>query len=317
MLGHHDGVRLGVVTPVVSRNPRVDPPPWEAEGGIDDVVAVAVAAEASGYGWVGCPEHVAVPARATARRGGCYWDPLVTLGFVAARTTRIGLLPHVTVLGYHHPLALVKRYGTLDVVSGGRVVLGVGVGSLEEEFALLGADFADRGRRADDALRALRAAWGTPTPRYAGEVFRFEGLVVDPCGLPRHLPVWVGGRTARSLRRALALGDGWIPFGRPVEELASLLDRAEVRAALEARDPRLPPFEVVLSPDPPLDPAGDPSGTARAVEAWASAGATAFAVRVRHRSRDECIEQLAALATLVDEVVGFDPTPVGGPAPRC
>lgn len=303
-------MRLGVVTPVVSRNPRVEPPPWETDAGAEDVVAVAVAAESLGYSWVGCPEHVAVPVEATAQRGARYWDPLVTLAFVAARTERIGLLPHVTVLGYHHPLALVKRWGTLDVVSGGRVVLGVGVGSLAGEFELLGAEFADRGRRADDALRAVRAAWGTPTPRYAGEVYAFADVVVDPCGLARHLPIWVGGRSARSLRRALELGDGWIPFGRSVDELAGLLARPEVRARCEARDPSLPPFEVVLAPDPPLDPTGDRSGTARAVEAWAAAGASAFAVRVRHRSRDECIEQLAALVRVVDEVVGFDPTPV-------
>lgn len=101
-------------------------------------------------------------------RGTRYWDPLATLSYIAARTSRIGLCTAVLVLGYHHPLAIEKRFGTLDRVSGGRLVLGVGVGSLTEEFALLGVPFADRGRRADDAIPALRAAIGRRKPEYHG-----------------------------------------------------------------------------------------------------------------------------------------------------
>ncbi|HLN43150.1 MAG TPA: LLM class flavin-dependent oxidoreductase, partial [Acidimicrobiales bacterium] len=161
-------MRLGIVTPVVNLNPRFDPPEWEERGGIEDVVEVARAAERLGYEWVSCPEHVAIPRATAATRGGRYWDPLTTLAFVAASTRSIGLLSHVVVLGYHHPLELVKRYGTLDLVSGGRVVLGVGVGSLEAEFELLGAPFADRGERADDALRAIRASFSRRVPSYSG-----------------------------------------------------------------------------------------------------------------------------------------------------
>ena len=117
------------------------------------------------------------------------------------------------VLGYHHPLEIVKRYGTLDHVSGGRVILGVGVGSLKEEFDLLGAPFDDRGARGDDALRALRAALPSNEPAYEGEFYSFGGLTVDPCALQPHMPIWIGGRTKRSLRRALTLADGWCPFG--------------------------------------------------------------------------------------------------------
>ena len=144
---------LGIVTPVVNLNPRFDPPVWEHEGGIDDIVEVARAAERFGYAWVSCPEHVVIPTPTAAARGGRYWDPVVTLSFVAASTTTIGLLTHVLVLGYHHPLEVVKRYGTLDVASGGRVILGVGVGSLEAEFELLDVPFVGRGARADDASR--------------------------------------------------------------------------------------------------------------------------------------------------------------------
>ena len=96
--------------------------------------------------------------RRAHRRGTRYWDPLATLGYLAARTQRIRLATNVLVLAYHHPLEIAKRYGTLDKVSNGRLILGVGVGSLKEEFDLLGAPFDDRGPRGDDALRALRAS---------------------------------------------------------------------------------------------------------------------------------------------------------------
>lgn len=92
------------------------------------------------------------------------------------------------VLGYHHPLEIAKRYGTLDRISGGRLILGVGVGSLKEEFDLLGAPYDDRGRRADDALRALRAALSTPEPEYHGEFYSFAGMVVDPCAVKTASP---------------------------------------------------------------------------------------------------------------------------------
>ena len=132
------------------------------------------------------------------------------------------------VLGYHHPLAIVKRYGTLDHVSKGRVILGVGVGSLKEEFDLLGAPFDDRGARGDDALRALRAALPTNEPAYEGEFYSFGGLTVDPCALQPHMPIWVGGRTKRSLRRALTLADGWCPFGVSIETAAEWLQARDV-----------------------------------------------------------------------------------------
>ena len=112
------------------------------------------------------------------------------------------------------------------MVSGGRLILGVGVGSLREEFDLIDAPFDDRGARADDSLRALRASMSDPHPSYEGEYFRYDGVVLDPCAQQDHVPIWVGGRTARSLRRAVELADGWCPFGLGPDEIAAMLDRA-------------------------------------------------------------------------------------------
>src|SRR5262249_12609303 len=159
------------------------------------------------------------------------------------------------VLGYHHPLAIAKRYGTLDRLSGGRLVLGVGVGTLAEEFALLGVPFTDRGARYEDALRALRAAFGRRAPSSGGTLCPFAEVLVDRCGVQSEVPIWLGGRTPRSLRRALLLGDGWDPFGLELPQLRALLERVRASHAWQERSA---PFALVLPIDVLLDPTETP-----------------------------------------------------------
>ena len=211
-------VKLGIVTPVLTLLPRAHAH-WEETATMHDVVTIVTAADRLGYHHCTCSEHVGVPVEIAAVRGGRYYDPLPTFGVLAAHTQRIRFAAHVLVLGYHHPLAIAKRYGTLDDVSGGRVILGVGVGSLREEFELLGAPFEDRGARADDAMRALRAALSQREPEYHGDYYDFAGFLIEPCAVQARVPLWVGGRTMRSLRRAVELGDGWAPFGLRTAEL--------------------------------------------------------------------------------------------------
>src|SRR3954454_2006214 len=173
------GVRFGLVTPVLTLLPRAHAR-WEEEAGIAEVERIVVEADRLGYDHVTCSEHVAVPVDVAGVRGGRYWDPLATFGYLAAKTTRIRFATYVLVVGYHHPLAIAKRYGTLDQVTNGRLILGVGVGSLQQEFELLGADFEHRGARGDDALRALRSSFGRLRPEYHGEFYDYEGVLVDP-----------------------------------------------------------------------------------------------------------------------------------------
>jgi probable F420-dependent oxidoreductase len=284
-------LRLGLSTPVVVQVPGVASL-WEALAGPDELTQVAQTADELGYDHLTCSEHVAVPVEIAEERGSTYWDPLATLSFLAAHTRRIRLATSVVVLGYHHPLALAKRYGTLDRLSRGRLVLGVGVGSLEQEFALLGASWSDRGARADDAMQALRAALGVRVPSYDGPGHSFGEMVVEPHAVQRRVPLWVGGRTARSLRRAVEHGDGWVPFGlRPA-------DLAEMLAADELPDG----FEVVLSPGRPLDPLGDPDGAARRLLALHDAGATVVSCAVRAESVGHHCDQLAALCRVADRI---------------
>jgi probable F420-dependent oxidoreductase len=280
-------MRLGIITPIVSRNPRFDHPDWEMEAGVDEIARIVKAADQLGYDFCTFPEHIAVPLEAARARGGTYWSPLPVMGFLAGVTSRIRLATYVIVLGYHHPLAVVKEYGTLDRICAGRLILGVGVGSLREEFDLLGAGFGGRGARADDALRAIRACFGRLEPAYHGSVFDIQGFLVEPCGVQAHLPIWVGGRTRRSLRRALELGDGWAPFRVAAADAAAMLRDASL--------PRPASFEVVLRPEPPLDPGRDPGRVRQELDFHKKAGATALALRFEHRSLDHYLDQLAAM----------------------
>ena len=281
-------LRVGIQTPILVQTPRGHAG-WEETAGPDELRRLVQAADRFGYHHVTCSEHVMVPASEAGRRGAVYWDPVATLAWVAALTERIRLATNVVVLGYHHPVALAKRYGTLDRLSAGRLILGVGVGSMEEEFSLLGAPFDDRGPRADDTLRALRACWGRPDVIYDGPYHRFGPFTVEPHGVQPHLPVWVGGYTRRSLARAVELADGWTPFALRLPAVRELL------AAFELPEG----FDVVLGPPRPLDPTGDPDGTRRTLADMEAAGATAVHAGFVHHSVEHYLEQLEAMAALI------------------
>jgi probable F420-dependent oxidoreductase len=265
---------------------------WEKDAGIADLARIARTADELGFDHITCAEHIALPVSEGAARGLTYWDPLSTLGFLAAHTSRISLTTSVVVLGYHHPLEIAKRFGTLDRLSGGRLVLGVGVGSSAEEFELLGATFDGRGERADDAIRALRASLSTTRPSYQGTHYQFDGFAVEPCAVQPRVPIWVGGYTLRSLRRAVGLADGWMPFG---------LGTAEIEAMLAGIDAP-PGFEVVLSTGYSVDPIADRDRIMKRLTALRDAGATAVTASVAADSPDHYCDQLAALRELADEL---------------
>ncbi|QDQ98606.1 LLM class F420-dependent oxidoreductase [Tomitella fengzijianii] len=284
-------MKIGIFSPVVVHHPA-SASAWEAEAGIAELADIASAADELGFNHLTCSEHVAIPTDVAAERGGTYWDPLATFGFLAARTRRIRFATQVLVLGYHHPLDIAKRYGTLDTVSGGRLILGVGVGSLQEEFELIGAQFDGRGAVADDAMRALRASLGRTAPEYSGTHFSYRDWFVKPAAVQEHVPMWVGGRTPRSLRRAAELGDGWVPFGLPHSRLSELLARHELPDG----------FDVVLSAEHAVDPADEPDRCRAALESTRDAGATVATVTIAARSAAHYLEQLAALAERAREV---------------
>lgn len=210
------------------------------------VTAYAQHAESCGFGSVVVVEHTVV----VRDHGSTYPydpsgqmaiaddvdvpDPLQLLGFLAGRTTTLGLATGVLVLPNHHPVPLAKRVATLDALSGGRVRLCVGMGWMKEEVEACGAPFGARGRRADEQIEVLRALWSGEPVDHEGEFFSFRQAVCRPA---RQVPIHVGGHTVAAARRAGRLGDGLQPLGVAGDELRRLVDEMHQAAGDAGRDP--------------------------------------------------------------------------------
>ncbi len=226
-----DAVEWGMQLPIQSQS-SLFVQPWEDAAGPDELARVAQAADRAGAFYVAVCDHIAIPADKVEAMGATWYDTVATLGWLAAKTERLNLLSHVFVVPYRHPLVVAKSFSTLDVLSGGRAILGVGIGHVEEEFAQLGATFKRRGATLDAALPVLREALTTG---------RFEGASVEPRSpRPEGPPIWVGGSSEAAIRRAALLGDGWLPQGTPsmgfrkaVELLRALRSEAGIAEAVD------------------------------------------------------------------------------------
>ena len=177
-------------------------------------------------------------------------------------------------------------------------MLGLGVGSLKPEFDLLGlggAEFTERGARGDDALRAIRASFAERLPEYRGPYYDYSGFIIDPCGVQQQVPMWIGGRSRRSLRRAVELAEGWMPFGLPPGDLRAMIDAARQTEAWQARSK---PLDLILRHEGRIDPMGDPAKAADTIGGLFAIGATRYSVYLAAKSRARYIEQLEALAEL-------------------
>ena len=180
------------------------------------IATVAAAAEAAGFDGFGFTDHPAPTQRWLESGGHDALDPFVAMGYAAARTTTLRLIPNIVVLPYRNPFVVAKAGATLDLLSDGRFILGVGVGYLKREFAAVGVDFDERGRLFDEALEVIRGIWTTDDFSYEGTHFTATGITAHPRPVSRpHPPIWIGGNTAAARRRVTTHGDGWCPFPAP------------------------------------------------------------------------------------------------------
>ncbi len=221
------------------------------------MATVAAHAEALGFESVWLPEHIVFPPRIRSRypyaETGApvqpstpLLDPLVLLAHVAARTERIRLGTNVYLAALRHPIASARMIVTLDVLSGGRLTLGVGAGWLEEEFTALGVDFASRGARLRECVRAWHVLWQEPTPSFQGRFFAFGPVVFEPKPKQRPgPPILFGGETEAALRRAAQLGDGWYGVRHTPESARMQIER--LRALLHQEGRSLEHFEITVS----------------------------------------------------------------------
>jgi len=200
--------------------------------GAQAIGAMARACESAGFDAVYVTEHPFPAADWLAAGGHHALDPFVSLAAAAAVTERIGLHTNILVLPYRNPFLAAKAVASLDVVSGGRTIVGVAAGYLEAEYAALGADFGHRNDACDDALEAMKEAWSGATVVRKGAGYEATGnrMLPVPLQVP-HPPLWIGGNSVRALRRVVAHGQGWSPFPAP----AALRARTRT-AALETMD---------------------------------------------------------------------------------
>jgi probable F420-dependent oxidoreductase len=194
----------------------------------DVIRAVAQAAEAHGFATLWAGEHVVLVDSPTSRYpysadgtlpvppDADWLDPLLTLSFAAAATSRIGLATGVLLLPEHNPVLAAKQAATLDVLCDGRLTLGVGIGWSADEFSALGVPFARRAQRTADYVAAMRALWSEDVASFQGEFVRFDNVRVNPKPVrDRQIPIVIGGNSDRALSRAAAFGDGWYGFNLP------------------------------------------------------------------------------------------------------
>ena len=165
-------------------------------------------------------------------------DPVLGMTWAAAATSRIEVGTNILVLPQRNPVVLAKALATLDSFSGGRVVLGVGVGWAKEESDAVGAVFAERGKRMDEAIPALRALWDMEASTYQGDYYRFEEAYCFPKpARAGGIPILIGGESKAARRRVAQLGDGWLPYNLPVDEAAATIADLKARTADYGRDP--------------------------------------------------------------------------------
>ncbi|MET8755299.1 LLM class F420-dependent oxidoreductase [Streptomyces sp. NPDC004667] len=282
--------------------------PWEASAGAADLAEVARAADRAGFGYLATCDHVAIPRRLAGPMSTIWYDPVATLAFLAGITERVRLLSHVAIVGLRHPLVTAKQYATLDHLSGGRLILGVGAGHVQEEFEAVGADFPGRGALLDETLDALRAALGPEEfPEFEGQRFSFRDLGQLPRPAQDRIPVWIGGSSPAAVRRAAERGDGWLPQGDPREKLPAQIARIkELRAAAGVAGPV--EFgaitEALYVGEPAWDTGrraltGKAEALAESLREYRVLGVDQIQVRFRSRDRAELTDQITAFGAEV------------------
>ena len=296
----------------------------------ENLVAMARRGEALGFSILSVPDHIVIPRSIASsypynESGAFSWETgdcleqLTTLSFLAGHSASMRLLTSVMVLPHRSPVLTAKVLATIDVLSGGRLVVGCGVGWMREEFEALGAPpFDERGAVADEYIRLFRKLWTGDNPSFDGKYSRFNGLTFEPRPFQKpHPPIWIGGESPAALRRAGRLGDGWYPLGRnpkfPVSTPRQMADAvARVRHHTEeaGRDPRA--VDLAYSPwglnernaEPGPDGerrrfTGDPQQVAGDIKAFEEIGVRHMLFGFQGQTLEEGLERMERFAGTV------------------
>jgi probable F420-dependent oxidoreductase len=227
-------------------------------GAVDTLRTLAQKAEAMGFDSLWVPDHVVIPTTIKSRYpyndSGrfpippevSFLEPLSMLGYLAGITQRVRLGTWVLVLPHRNPIVTAKMFASLDVLSRGRMMLGAGIGWMEEEISLLGAPFQKRGALSDEYLRAMKELWTNPDPQFEGQFVRFSGIKCEPKPVQQPFPVWIGGHSARAMRRVVEFGDGWVAVPKSFAAFQESYDAIKAAAAKAGRDVKS--IKVMIGP---------------------------------------------------------------------
>lgn len=248
--------------------------------GPQGVADLARAIEQIGYDEIDIFDHVVMAHPLAGRESGPYpanmpiLEALITLGYIAAVTERVGLGTEVLVLPQRQPTLVAKQVSTLDTLSNGRMRLGVGVGWQEAEYEALGIDFRTRGAAMDEAIALLKASWTDASIDFEGEHFVSRAMAMEPKP-PQGggIPLWIGGGSAAALRRAGRIGDGWMASGLLGDSAAAAIGAVRQAAEAAGRDPDALEFQCQLAPPPRAGDPGTRDFWARTEEVAATAAA--------------------------------------------
>jgi probable F420-dependent oxidoreductase len=283
--------------------------PWEADASVADLVRVARTAEVTGHSFVGVCDHVAIPDDDyCAQMTTTWYDTIATLGFLAGHTESIRLMSTVWIAAYRHPLQTASSFGTLDHLSGGRVILGIGAGHVEGEFRALGVPFQERGAILDETLEALEGVYRDRYVSFSGGRFSYESVGVAPQPADRRLTTWIGGNSPAAYRRVGRYGDGYIPMATPLTEYPRILD--VIRRSAEDRGRGDARFDIGWMPGFAHLTGGSlegmsqvnfqaPEALVERMRAAREIGINVFHIRFRGRSLADYLEQYDAYAEQV------------------
>jgi probable F420-dependent oxidoreductase len=287
----------GIQLPSVALSTMVAAP-WERENGagVPELVQAAQAADRAGFFYVAVCDHVAIPRELAPAMSTTWYEPISTLGFLAGQTTRTRLMTNVFVGPYRHPLQTAKAFATLDTLSGGRVILGMGAGHVEKEFDALGLPFGERGELLDHAVEGVKDAWRA---EFTGAADDAVGMRPRPMQQPRP-PIWIGGSSRPALRRVAERGDGWIPQGTPRKKMPESIaylcaHRDRVRPGAEPDIGVITEAMYVGEPDWEVARGtitGPPEKLAESMNEYGAMGVSHLQVRFQSRSIDELCDQI-------------------------
>jgi probable F420-dependent oxidoreductase len=283
---------------------------WDRWIGDHRLADIAVAAEDAGFDMVSMTDHP-FPYEPWLASGGHHaFDPFVSLAFMAAPTRTIKLCTLVVVAAYRHPYVTAKAAATLDNLSGGRLILGMGAGYQKQEFEVLGASFDDRGKRFDAAVTAIQAAWTGEVLEHDDDFYPAHGHVMLPRPAQRPgPPIWFGGNSAAAQRRVVTLGQGWMPFeqgeeaaritGTPaltsVEQLADRIGTLRERARAAGRTDEI---QVCFGAHGAGGVDAHAESIAERLDGFERAGLTHVLIDAQARSFDDCLREIELYASL-------------------